>query len=191
MINDLKTLKDEISKRIDSSLVPRDEEGRAIIEMNVRDDADFLSPYSANETATISSDVAEFLENSAMAYHPKERLTLKISRDCIDEREKIVYEKAIKNFFMLHSIESTRDLKRNAAYAVVMFIVGLIGFALMVLCESLELGAIAIECVDIFAWVFLWESVDLFFIERNVLKIRLLRNLALSDIKVVYDDKNK
>ena len=42
----------------------RDGEGRIIVDMNVKDDTDFLSVFSANDTPVISSEVAEFLENS-------------------------------------------------------------------------------------------------------------------------------
>ena len=39
-----------------------DAEGRVIIPMTVRDDSDFLSPFSEGATPLISTDVAEYLE---------------------------------------------------------------------------------------------------------------------------------
>ncbi len=42
----------------------RDEQGRIIINMTVKDDSEFLSRFSERSTPVISSEVAEFLENS-------------------------------------------------------------------------------------------------------------------------------
>ena len=46
------------------------------------------------------------------------------------------------------------------------------------------LGEVLTECLDIFAWVFLWESVDQFFIESRALvrKCRRFDNFVNADI---------
>ena len=45
-----------------------------------------------------------------------------------------------------------------------------------------------LEVMDIATWVFVWEAVDLFFIERKILKIQQLRDTKLFNAKVSYRD---
>ena len=84
---------------MDKDNLIRDEQNRVVINMTVKDDGNFLSVYSQSDMPVISSEVADFLETSVFAVPPTEELTLKIKSDCIDESEKIVYEKAIKEYY--------------------------------------------------------------------------------------------
>ena len=45
----------------------------------------------------------------------------------------------------------------------------------MFVLSELGAGAVWTECVDIFAWVFLWEAVDQFFIERKGVLLKMKR----------------
>ncbi len=71
------------------------------IDMTVTDDGNFLSPYSEDGKPVISSEVADFLENAAKAYRPKDTLVVSIHGDCIDDCEKKKYAAAIKNYYTL------------------------------------------------------------------------------------------
>ena len=76
----------------------RDNENRIVIDMTVKDDSDFLSVFSQSDTPVISSEVAEFIENSTDSILPKEQLTLRIHSDCIDDNEKVLYRESIKEY---------------------------------------------------------------------------------------------
>ena len=67
---------------------------------------------------------------------------------------------------------SDTELKRNLIVSVVFTVIGVIALAAMLLLDHFFASAIWTEVVDIFAWVFVWEAVDQFFIERR----RLLRD---------------
>ena len=56
------------------------------------------------------------------------------------------------------------------------------------LAEKMGVSGIWIECMDIFAWVFVWEAVDLFFIERGMLRLKKKRLDACMDRTVRYFD---
>ena len=167
-----------------------DSQGRAILTMRVRDDGDFLSPYSVSQEETISTDVAEFLTESAMAVHPRTPMTLHIHSQCIDEKEQDVYRRAIRSYFTLQAIEHQRTMRRNAVQSAVMAAVGVVSLAGMVWAERMGVSGIWIECMDIFAWVFVWEAVDLFFIERGMLRLKQKRLDAFMDMTVQYFDAN-
>ena len=161
------------------------------IKMSIRDDSDMLSPYCETGKPVISSNVAEFLENSASGYHPKERLSLEIASNCIDDTEKERYRKAIRNYFALKYEDVKRDMRRKTIISVWFTIIGILALTLMFVLDGFNLDSLWIECIDIFAWVFLWEAVDQFFIERGGLLLRQKRLLNFINMDINYVDGEK
>lgn len=147
-----------MSKLTDSSCV---------INMTVLNDDCFLSPYSPTDSPVVSSEVAEFLENGSAKYLPKQQIQLNVYSGCIDDNEKVVYDSAIRNYFRLKLNGVKLDLKRNLIVSIIFTVIGIIGLVAMLLLDHFFNRAIWTEVVDIFAWVFVWEAVDQFFIERR------------------------
>ncbi len=156
-------------------------EQEAEITLAVTDDSNFLSPYCPPGEPVISSEVAEYLDNAAKAYHPNQKLKLTISGDCIDESEEKVYKTAIRNYYMLKEAETLRDAARKSMVAFWFTLIGIVSLAAMIVLSNAGLKSIWVECIDIFAWVFIWEAVDQFFIERSglLLKCRRSHNFVL------------
>lgn len=161
------------------------------INMTVMDDSEFLSPYSPVAEPVISGDVAEFLENGANKFLPKQSIELNVYSNCIDDDEKAVYDKAIRNYFNLKLDGIKLALRRNLIVSVIFTIIGIVGLVAMVLINRFFDRAIWTEIVDIFAWVFVWEAVDQFFIERRKLQIELRKYQAFTEIKMNYNNINQ
>ncbi len=160
------------------------------INMTVLSDDGFLSPYSPVAVPVISSEVAEFLENSAENYVPKQKMQLNIRSDCIDDAEKVTYDKSIHNYFDLKLTAAKRDLRRNLIISIIFTIIGIAGLALMFVLDYLGVKAIWVEVADIFAWVFLWEAVDQFFIERRKILLDSRKFKAFAEMKINYVNVN-
>lgn len=158
----------------------------AEITLSIADDSDFLSKYSPSDRPVISSEIAEFLENAAREFHPKSEIKLTISGDCIDDKEKPTYAEAIKNYFELKRCETEREIRRKTAVSIIFTIIGVIALAAMFLVNGIFKNEIWTECVDIFAWVFIWEAVDQFFIERSGLLLRRKRLENFVNVTVEY-----
>lgn len=186
MIRSIKELKRLVDARAHADDVERDEEGRAIIELTVLRDEDFLSDFSDGTRPVISGEVAQFLEESAMRFLPKESVCLKIYSDCIDKEEERIYSEALKEYYVRHYRRNFSDLRRNALFAAVMAAVGLIGIAAALAITFWGRMPVLAEAVDIFAWVFLWEAVDLFFLQRSVLRAERNRYLRFFEAKIVF-----
>ena len=90
----------------------------------------------------------------------------------VNDGEKLVYDSAIRNYFRLKADGTQLSLRRNLLVSVIFTVIGIMGLAAMLLLDHFFASAIWTEVVDIFAWVFVWEAVDQFFIERR----RLLRD---------------
>ncbi len=163
----------------------RDKEGRAVIEMRVLRDEDFLSDLSVGRPI-ISQEVADFLEESALAIPARETLALHIYSHCIDDKEQKVYSSAIREYFLRRYDRGRGSLRRNLVTAVIMAIVGLLVLTLMVVFSLLEFVPVLGETIDIAAWVFLWEAVDLFFLQRPLLKAEERRYLAFAHARIRF-----
>ncbi len=165
--------------RLREEQIERDEEGRAVVKMTVLRDEDFLSDFSAGSIPVISSQVAEFIEERTSAFSPQEPLSLNIYSDCIDSQEKIVYD-------VRHYSENKRELVRNTFISAIMAAVGILALSVVILFYFFERHPVLTEIVDIFAWVFLWEAVDLFFLQRSILRGKRARHLRLIEAKIKF-----
>lgn len=159
--------------------------------LNVINDDNFLSPYSPTLKPIISNDVAEFIENWANEFHPNSELSLRIISNCIDDNEKKIYNEAIRNYFKLKLKELHRTLKMKRLIGIIFSIIGILVLAFMYICDRFAIKAIWIECINIFAWVFVWEAVDTLFIERRALLLKERRLLALIAMPIHYETENK
>ncbi|MGM9636882.1 MAG: hypothetical protein ACI3YK_02740 [Eubacteriales bacterium] len=167
-----------------------DGDGRAIINMTVRDDSEFLSAFSINHTPVISDEVAVFIETATVSLPPKTPITLRIHSDCIDEDEKKIYPDAISEYYRRHYAANLREIRRNAILSILLALGGIgILFAIFLFSDYLS-NSVWNEVIDIVAWVFLWEAVDLHFLESHALRAKRKRYLSFIGIKVEYYPNN-
>lgn len=166
--------------------VERDALGRAVINMSVKNDEEFLSVFSRSESPVISSDVAEFIENSAAALSPKEQITIRIYSSCIDENEKIVYSWAIRQYYREKELANDTDIKRNSIIALILLIAGIAVLALSAFLNIQLDGEIWSEFIDIVAWVLLWEFVDICVFKNMHLRLSRRRYSAFSSMNIEF-----
>ena len=159
-----------------------DSERRAIINMTVKDDSDFLSVYSERETPFISSDVAEFIESSSHSIRPGQPLSLHIHSDCIDDAEKEDYRVGIREYYSEKYIAGKREFRFNIIAVILLALAG-IGTLILALSFGDSLWA---EVIDIAAWVFLWEAVDLGVFKLREINQNRKRFLSYISMKVEY-----
>lgn len=164
----------------------KDNEGRFIINMNVKDDSSFLSIFSKNENPIISEEVANFIENSSLSIPLKQPITLRIQSNCIDDNEKETYKKAIKEYYTQKYIANEQEVKRNRLIVIGLTILGIIVLAFEIFFEYTFNNIIWSEVIDIFAWVLLWEAVDIGFFGSRTSRIKKLRYLSYLSMNIEY-----
>lgn len=189
MFNRIREFK-RISKDIHSEkTLETDQDDRRIIRLSVADDSCFLSPFSAEGIPVISQDTADFLDHNLKQMLPDSRIHFIISSDQIDDEEQIIYRKAITNYYHSEFSETAREMKKNMMQSIMMTIIAVMVFAVSVFLNTLDTKVIILDMLDVIAWVFMWEAVDLFFFQRSVLKIRQLRNLSIIKAKIMFKHK--
>lgn len=178
--------KKEADRQMKARKYKRDDGGRIIIQMNVKDDANFLSEFSESATPVISTEVAEFIENETNAVPPNEDFTLQVYNDCIDDREEKVYSAAIKEYYMQKYIANEREIKRNRFAVLLLGIAGILVLAAELIFDYRVGNALWSSVIDIVAWVLLWEAVDIGVLEARVTAIKRKRFLAYLSMKTEY-----
>jgi len=164
----------------------RDESGRIIVNMTVKDDTDFLSVFSVSDTPVISSDVADFIEEATRSVLPNEKLTLRIHSNCIDESEKGIYKEAIREHYLGRFAANKREQRRNTCVMLVLGVVGIAILALMLFSESLINNAVWSEVMDIVAWVLIWESVHIAVFQNRELRLMKRRYLSYLSMNIEF-----
>ena len=163
-----------------------DAEGRAIIPMTVRDDSDFLSPFSEGATPLISTDVAEYLEEKTEELPRGKELVLQIRSGCIDPAEQEAYRLGVKEFYLIRYLSVRRELRRNLLLALMLAAAGMLALLLAHLIDT-HLGApYWMELTDIVAWVFVWEAVDTLVFGSHEFRTQKRRCLAFMDMKIEF-----
>lgn len=186
MKNKLREIKKEADLNRKARKPKRDGDGRVIVQMNVRNDASFLSEFSENETSVISAEVAEFIENETNSVMPNEEFTLRIRNDCIDEREEKIYSAAIKEYYMQKYIANEQEIRRNRFVTLWLGFAGVFALAVELLYAYFIGNALWSSVMEIVAWVLLWEAADIGLLETRVLSIKRKRFLAYLSMKIEY-----
>ena len=185
MIKEIKELKKQLDNNF--SVQKRNDDGRVIVDLTITNDDQFLSPYSTDKHSVISSDVAEFIENSLEMVPVNDRINFHIHSDVIDEKEKKEYKEAISTYYTERYKVTRAENRRLKGIALIMALVAVFTLTVMIWLELSGLkNAVFLEVVDIFAWVFMWEAVDIFFLRCSALRIKEKRYLSLIDSKIDF-----
>lgn len=167
----------------------RDENNRRIIRLNVTDDSNFLSPFSVKGDPLISGETADFLNLNIKHNLKDSGVKLVISSGEIDDTEKDVYKTAIKNYYRVEYKSTWKELRRNLLSSIIMLLISACIFALAItLKKTTDTGAVILNMLDVFAWVFTWEAVDIFFLQRPKLLKEQKRNAAAMNAEIVFID---
>lgn len=186
MFESLKKIKDLYIQAKNMDVARFDEEGLELIPMHVIDDSNFLSAYSSKDEEIISSEAAEYLEHKIKPSDISNKLHISISSSCIDEEEEKRYAKAIKNYYKNKVIDETRKIHINSIQSLSMIIVGILILTIYIVLEFVYKNPL-LEVIDIAAWVFVWEAVNLYFIERRVMRFDQIKYAKLFEAKVSFE----
>ena len=168
------------------------DKNQAVIKVFVHDLESVISPFSLQDNIVINSEFANFLNQHILATHLIHDINIQIKSNNLEKQEDILLIKeAIKNYYYEEAIISYRKIKNTIIKSVIFTFLAVIIFSLVIFLNHLNLlSAVATEIIDIAGWVFMWEAVDLFFIERPLNKYELLKNHKLVEAVVNYCDSN-
>jgi len=79
-----------------------------------------------------------------------------------------------------------KELSQNNVTAALLALAGVLCLGLMFVTERFGGNAIWTEVIDIVAWVFLWEAVDILFFRNRKLKGDKLRYVSFMNMNIEY-----
>ncbi|MBQ8402919.1 MAG: hypothetical protein IJX55_00655 [Clostridia bacterium] len=164
-----------------------DADGRIMVDLRVINDNDFLSPYSTANHNAISEGVSDFIEHSLSDVSSEKPIHFRIYSDVITKAEQEEYTRAIHSHYADKYRQTCLEKKKLHNVALIMSLVAVAALSFMIGIDIAGLRTeIFTEIVDIFAWVFMWEAVDIFFLECTMLRFKQRRYLRLADSVIEY-----
>lgn len=122
----------------------------------------YLNPFASPDNPKLSPELADYLSDSAW-YHPELCLHIRCPED---ERERL--QQAIKNTFAQKREQLGGDIRTQRLVALT-----LLGLALALVLAGTALGiegTIPVGVVTVTAWMLLWRSAEIFFLDIRSIK---------------------
>lgn len=182
----LKTIKDVIEKAKKENYFNYDVENRMIINMEIKNDDNFLDEFSKSNYPIINTQIADYIEKVTTAIKPTQQFTLRIHGDCIDENEKIIYTKAIRNYYIDKYVVDNRKLNNNRKISLFLGAIGILVLIFVIVLEYMENSILWMRVFDIVAWVLIWETVDIILFKCKELRMSQIKYLNLIDMNIEY-----
>ncbi|MBQ8448896.1 MAG: hypothetical protein IJX27_08230 [Clostridia bacterium] len=185
MLNSIKEIKKEIRSRKNEH--KKDSDGRVLVDLRVINDESFLSPYSTENHNIISEELSDFIEHSLAPVPGDKPIHFRIFSDVITEEEQKEYCRAIHSHYGDKYRYTIMEKKKLHKLALIMSLVAIGAMAFMI---GIDISGARVEIfteiIDIFAWVFMWEAVDIFFLQCTMLNFKQKRYLRLYDSIIEY-----
>lgn len=183
----------EVVKNLKKELKNKNDNFEDIETINIKAEskAAIFSDYNYDSNEVLNSNLEEFLVEKVKNIPPKVNLRVKIfTDDCVDENEvKVAYKNKFKGDFE----ELEQELKRNMLFAFTMLILGVLFMGFLILEIYFLNNYILSTILEIAVWVFVWEAVDSFFLERSSIRRKRyqMARLYYAELEVVTLDFDK
>lgn len=179
----IKELKSALKyKRHNNDFVIIDDE-RAIINIGAENYDDIFSPYCYKGGDTLSSALVDYLQQKSNAVPYDYDLTMRFHVKNATEEKRLDIENAIKENYVNEVRGLEERMHRTTVFSMWFILFGIIfsaAYLFLIHFASTEFTYL----IDLFAWVFLWEGTDAFFLDRRVMQLNLVKAYRLATAKI-------
>lgn len=158
-----------------------------MVEIGIKDKTEVLAPFALDGKETINVEFANLLDNVSKSIPPKENMHLKLKCEKLTDKEKQDFSMAIKNYYFNSLIDNQRKLHNNSLIFWSMIAISLLFLAILFIANHFDAPWIITEVLDIIAWVFVWEAVDLLAFQRSIYQYEMNRDLVLYKMKISFE----
>ena len=190
-MNKFKKVKNEIDNQIASTyqkylkddLVSNNNLNEATIVLHLEDE-EYYKDFS--NQSLLKQEIFDYLDNSFGLIDKKKNMKLKvIFKDTTSTFEKEKVLNLIKTHYALEYKNNHKDIVRTRIIALISFIAGLVMFGIYTIFVHYNLNEILQEIIDIFAWVFIWETCDLLAFGVNSYRVKSIKNYKLFKMEIM------
>ncbi|HAB67553.1 MAG TPA: hypothetical protein DCE23_09330 [Firmicutes bacterium] len=174
-------------KRINELKINNNE---AYIELKVNKIQNILNDYTLKDKIKLKKEFFEEIEYRA-SYIPLDYpIVLEIYNDNFTSEEKIMIRRNIKNHFEFEAINRQTNLKAITRKSTFFLIIGIIGFALLVLLYKINARNYIEDIVSFLSSFSIWQFAELRIFEEDAIKEEIIRYKMLSKLRIVYNKED-
>lgn len=161
-----------------------------IIDLVINEYKQIFNPYDNRpyNKKKLNNEVKDFLEQGFRdipnLFKIEIRITVLENKRNKEMEEKI--ENAIRNTYNFDSKYLLRKVNSMRTKVVTYGFIAILLLAVGYVVEENSINRVLIESVDIGGWVFLWEAIHIFFIDRHLLLYELNSKMRTADSEITF-----
>ena len=162
-------------------------EDASLINVKIDGKDQLFSAYSYSEDK-LNIEFSNYIFDKAKDAPVKEKIKIIIhSANDLDASE---VQQSLKGHCKSAYIESKKEIKRIVFVSTIMTILGILALTALILINHFTENIYITSIVEIAAWVFIWEAVDFFFLQRPVVKGKclLIQRIYMAEIDICKDE---
>ena len=180
-INEAKTMFEEI-KQDKNRADFYEENGVPHIEINLSN-GNIYDEYSTD--SELNPTIFEFVDKVFRLVKKKADLEIDITfPSSMKDEEKDKIEKLFKSHYAINIVKSNEEIKRHNLVSIILLFFGIIVYGAYGLLEYFKMDFIFQGVIEIASWVFIWESVDMFFLSNFGSRLERMKNIKIFNAKI-------
>ena len=180
----IKKLKKSVAVK-EANELDYDKNGRVQINVGIKTQEDFFSPYSYKTYEFMNPEVSNYINMSESSIPVNEELSIDIytETDTTNEEKKRI-RRAVKRHHAEQLVIINTKLRHNLIQGIVFSILGI----LILLAEAIVYSMISNMYLDtilaVIGWLFLWDGLEVMLGDRSELKRKKIRSYRILNAKV-------
>ena len=168
-----------------------DDDGKAYISTKVSSLHDIISKHSIKDYEWVNHDFIHYVEDMAYYIPVEESIVLEICGHKFTEKEQALIIRVLTQYFGLKLGDAIIDINIMKKKSMILLIFGIISILLFMLLNIINVIPTLAEIIAIGLWFFLWEYLDLRFLNGSDLAIKKLEAAQLANVKIIFNEKEK
>ena len=128
-----------------------------------------------------------------MAYYipVEESIVLEICGHRFSEKEQALIRRVLTQYFGLKLGDAIIDINIMKKKSMILLVFGIISILLFMLLNIINVIPTLAEIIAIGLWFFLWEYLDLRFLNGSDLAVKKLEAAQLANVKIIFNENEK
>ena len=168
-----------------------DDDGKAYISTKVSSITDIISKHSIKDYEWVNPDFIHYVEDMAYYIPVEESIVLELCGHRFSEKEQALIRRVLTQYFGLKLGDAIIDINIMKKKSMILLVFGIISILLFMLLNIINVIPTLAEIIAIGLWFFLWEYLDLRFLNGSDLAVKKLEAAQLANVKIIFNENEK
>ena len=160
------------------------------VNIKVENKEQIISNYSYDENDKLNPDLSDYIISKTKNIHLSQDLILNFYTN--EQVYKKEIQSTITNHFEEENYNVKKELKKSNITVVVLLLLGVVTLAMLVGFYNWFSNFYLEMVLEIAAWVFIWEAIDIFAFKRSKLRVKKMQMQKILSAEVnVIENKKK